>query len=233
LAGILEGNTHLTAKVDDTTSILEVTVVGNAYAVSEIGEILAWFQAAFQVSPIDESISSISPACHISEMSPDSLSKTPYAGPTKRCVLISNMPQNEVMNSVNCCWMKLFRNPILVRGYPIPRHANIHDGIELDLGTIAALLGTKKVSVVTGKPLLKTAIAALVPLYQKDDFIYWHMIARPDWEYMSYCDGLLKTALNKALTNSSLADLGSSRHVVGWSANVKNFTGTFRSIPHI
>lgn len=95
----------------------------------------------------------------------------------------------------------------------------------MDLGTITELMGTRRISRFTGKLLLKTALAALVPLYQKGDFVYWHLVASTPEDYLSYGDVRLKALLDEAVTSLSSPVLGRSRHIVGWSANVQNVTG--------
>ncbi|ETS73860.1 hypothetical protein PFICI_14806 [Pestalotiopsis fici W106-1] len=223
----LDDDTQLGAKIDATGRRLEILAVGNAFAIAEVGEVLAWLQAAFWATPEDDSIINVVPTCFISALEQNtSETSTSMAG--NDCRLLANMSYmswTKTPDFGNCCWMKLFRNPVLVSGYPTPRHAEARGGIELDLGTMAELIGTRQLSKCTGKPLFKTALAALVPLYRVNDFIYWHMIISSDGEYMSYCDERLKPFLDNAPSGLSTADIERCRHVVGWSTNVKNVTG--------
>lgn len=232
MAGTLDDNTALTAKVDASGKVFEVLAVGNSHALAEVGEILAWLQAAFRISPEDGFIFDVAPVCQISESLLHAPPATDIPPPSVRCRLFWKGAVHPAKSNNNCCWSSFFRNPALVTGYPIPRHAEVQGGMEMDLGTITELMGTRKISRFTGKLLLKTALAALVPIHQKGGFVYWHLVAGSSGNYLSYCDARLKPLLDKAATSLSPAVLGTSRHIVGWSPNIQNVTGKLYPKPY-
>ncbi|GAB1315215.1 hypothetical protein MFIFM68171_05425 [Madurella fahalii] len=127
--------------------------------------------------------------------------------------------------TVGKCWRGMFRNPVIVRGYPIPcRAASEADtGLEIPLGMIAALTNCQQVVNFAGMTYLKGFAAMLAAVRVVGDVVFWHLCYNPDGKYISYEDSRVsRIGEARAL---SMGALEGCRHIVGWSDNVRNVVG--------
>ncbi|KAK4182303.1 hypothetical protein QBC35DRAFT_548396 [Podospora australis] len=120
--------------------------------------------------------------------------------------------------------------PILVEGYQIPRRDEENTGMEVPLNIMAQLVNTQKISIFSGKILIKGYSTILVPTQQKGDCIFWHVVSNDDLHsednYISYSDPRVAHLLQWYPSNLTISDLEISRHILGWCGEVKNLTGT-------
>ncbi|KAL8364543.1 hypothetical protein RB595_003701 [Gaeumannomyces hyphopodioides] len=129
------------------------------------------------------------------------------------------------------CWRDLFRNPVVVHGFPVHRRPGELPGLEVPLATMAALLRTRRVSVFDGKALLKGFCTALIPTKQSGDgsnnVITWHVLFNEDGSRLSYTDSRLRRVAGDfgPGNHPSFADVVNARHIVGWCNNVRNYVG--------
>ncbi|KAJ0421353.1 hypothetical protein BJY00DRAFT_111456 [Aspergillus carlsbadensis] len=195
-----------------------VEVNGIAESIAEIGEQLAWLSAAFQ-SPINNARVNVVRAS-LGEMW-TSLSRE-QTGITTFCnINIDIHAVQDTPNKLNGqCWQKLFRSPVIVAGYPIPRRPKYGVGLEVELDTMASLLATDRISVFGNKMYLKAFAMMLFPTQHVGDIIVWHLLWS-DRDRISYLKskGILKQ-------NLSISDLESCRHIVGWCTDVRYMIGS-------
>jgi hypothetical protein len=118
------------------------------------------------------------------------------------------------------CWLRLFRNPVMVKGYPIPRKPAPGMGLEISLDTMAGLLETCRINIFDNKIFIKGFSTMLVPTLYSGNIIFWHLLYRKNGDRISYLDSM---GIHDAHIN--LTDLETSRHILGWCSKVKYLTG--------
>ncbi|GES56827.1 purine and uridine phosphorylase [Aspergillus terreus] len=220
----LPDNTQLAAWVDEKDLLVEVTGIGESIA--EIGEQLAWLGSALRSSPHISRISYCTP--FISSTSVEDTS-----GPTSQATSITRIScgidfklnaqeQENPPLSVGQCWHHLFRNPIVVTGFPIPYRFRQGTGLEVPLNILAGLVHASRVDAFRDKLFIKGFSSLLIPTehIRDQDQIMWHLRYNVRGDRISYLDGIGSHA-----GNITLADLESSRHIIGWCSDARCYAG--------
>lgn len=118
------------------------------------------------------------------------------------------------------CWHDLFRNPTLVLGYPIPERLQSGYGLEAPLTVIAGLVHTQRATFFGGKLFLKGFSTMLIPTKQSGEMLIWHLVFHGNGDHISYLDSNVSHA-----SGIGLDDIEKYRHILGWCADAKNYTG--------
>lgn len=225
--GTLPDGTHLLATITTDGKSVSIDVNGSIYTIAEIGEILAWLSTALSQPAEDELVSSRYPAYHMSHLGSPTMH--PFQAPTSLLICRWGFGEDGAVSKMTPnpgnCWTHLFCNPILVKGYPIPRRPEIGKGLEMSLQMMAQLACARKTTNISGTFVLKGFSTIVIPTRRYQDMIYWHVVFNEDGSHLSYSDARVKEVLWCYPTELSVTDLENSRHVVGWSTNVRNFTG--------
>ena len=228
---------HGVATVDETLNHhqihMEVAVTGTVYSIAEVGEILGWIGAALSSSTADGAIDCLDPSYEV--IPPPLGGESPPLWPWEILLKKTVFPnfgsrQIEDISELNGeCWTGLFGRPALVGGYRIPRRDELGTGMEVPLNIMAQLVNTRKISIFCGKILIKGYSTILVPTRKKGDCIFWHVVTNDDLtsdeKYISYSDPRVTTLLQQYPQNLTLYDLETSRHILGWCEEAKNFIG--------
>ncbi|KAK6826419.1 hypothetical protein RU639_005434 [Aspergillus parasiticus] len=220
----LPDNTQLAAWVDEKDLLVEVTGIGESIA--EIGEQLAWLGAALRSSPHDSRISYCTP--FISSASVENTSgPTSQAPPITRisCGIDFKLNDQQQANpplSVGQCWHHLFRNPIVVTGFPIPYRSRQGTGLEVPLNILAGIVHASRVDAFRDKLFIKGFSSLLIPTehIRDQNQILWHLRYNVHGDRISYLDGIESHA-----GHITLADLESSRHILGWCSDARCYAG--------
>ncbi|KAF5561822.1 Pfs domain-containing protein [Fusarium phyllophilum] len=204
-----------------------ITVVdGMAATVAEIGEQLAWLGAAFRERPEENGIICCTPdIIIIPEDLPSYQSHSqPAHGVDFRIHFdVKTVEGNE--NTNGQCWQSLFKSPILVRGYPIPRRNEWNVGLEASLDIMAGLAQTDQIHAFGDKFYIKGYCTMLVPTRRCSDIQYWHLIHRTDGDRLSHFpDDMIEEGYV-----GSIQDLEHFRHILGWCSEAESFLGLFIS----
>jgi hypothetical protein len=221
----LPHNTKLTLWINGST--LMSIVIGTRCSVAEIGEQLAWLGAALRSSPYEVGIASCTP--FISNFREENVpnSPSPSSGTAYFCDI--DFTVEEMMDSSEStngqCWHSLFRNPVVVQGYPILRRAKGAIGVEIPLSIMAALAHATRVTNFLGKTLVKGFCTMLVPVKHVGELVLWHVLSNKDGAHISYQDSRVSTALGPNPEMFIDLDFDSARHIVGWCSDVKNYAG--------
>jgi len=117
------------------------------------------------------------------------------------------------------CWHDMFRNPVMVNGYPTLNKREHGVGLEMPLNMIAGLAGSERAVEFNGNVFIKGFSTMLVATKLIGDLIVWHYIFNSRGERVSYLDYTLQD------THVSLPQLDTSRHVVGWSPDCQYYAG--------
>ncbi|KOC15945.1 hypothetical protein AFLA70_169g002231 [Aspergillus flavus AF70] len=220
----LPDNTQLAAWVDEKDLLVEVTGIGESIA--EIGEQLAWLGAALRSSPHDSRILYCTP--FISSASVENTSgPTSQVPPITRisCGIDFKLNDQQQANpplSVGQCWHHLFRNPIVVTGFPIPYRSRQGTGLEIPLNILAGIIHASRVDAFRDKLFIKGFSSLLIPTehIRDQNQIMWHLRYNVRGDRISYLDGIESHA-----GHITLADLESSRHILGWCLDARCYAG--------
>ncbi|KAM0254596.1 hypothetical protein ACHAQJ_006632 [Trichoderma viride] len=118
------------------------------------------------------------------------------------------------------CWRGLFKNPVVVLGYPIQRRSKKGMGLEIPLNMMAGLAQAQCIDIYSGKIFIKGFSTMLIPTVRGEDAIIWHLVYTKDGSRISYLDGGVSHAEDiKAL------DLEKSRHILGWCLEARFYAG--------
>ncbi|KAH8812428.1 hypothetical protein F5884DRAFT_309735 [Xylogone sp. PMI_703] len=217
---VIPDNTKLTAWMQGSKFI--VGAFGTGAAISEIGEQLAWLGAALRSSPYETGVTWSIP--FIDDIIIKNVSRQ-VSGISDPPIIICKIgfnveKQGFFQLSNGQCWHNLFRNPVVVKGYPIPRRSETDAGLEIPLNLMAGLTGARRVNSFNGKLFIKGFSSMLIPTKRNRDILVWHLLYNQDGARISY----LETTVPHA-ENINISNLESARHILGWCSEVKYCAG--------
>ncbi|KAI1132592.1 hypothetical protein F5Y10DRAFT_197377 [Nemania abortiva] len=217
----LSDGTELWAWTDRSRFFVEVSGVGASIA--EVGEQLAWLGAALQASPLENGLIYATPTvidiC-TNNMTPQTNSMSPPRAVYEIGFIIEEIVHPQFTNGQ--CWHDVFRNPVIVKGYPIPRRDSPdNSGLEVRLNILAGLARTQRIDCFKEKVILKGFSTMLIPTKMSKDIICWHLIYSKDGSRISYLDD---TVAHEARIKHS--DLENVRHVLGWCPEAQFYGGS-------
>jgi hypothetical protein len=217
----LPDNTELTAWIHDSKFMVEV--FGTRYSVAEIGEQFAWLSAALHSSSHKLGVACYTPS--IGEILVDSTLHPVSRTPSRHqifCKIDVTLRECEEYHepSNGQCWHRMFRNPVVVQGYPIPYRSEPSTGLEIPLDIMAGLVRTRRINTFNGKLFIKGFSTMLVPTRLSGDLLIWHLLYNKSGSRISYLDNTVAYA-----DNANAVDLEKTRHIVGWCSEVKYYAG--------
>ncbi|KAH7140297.1 hypothetical protein B0J13DRAFT_637783 [Dactylonectria estremocensis] len=129
-------------------SQLVCEVIGTRAYLTEIGEQLAWLGAALQPGSLLEGVSCSLPIVEtVSVATSTSISQSASSAKAlcyKIAFCVENLDQ-ELVPSNGQCWHNLFRNPVIVQGYPI----------QISLQMMAGLAQAQYLNIFCSRPIIK------------------------------------------------------------------------------
>ncbi|KUI55959.1 hypothetical protein VP1G_10781 [Cytospora mali] len=200
-----------------TADEIKITVSGTTCSIAEIGEILAWMRTALSggFSHLDR-VWTGTPVLQASNSSMKVLSRLDPG----------EVPLVPHSSQPGSCWYNILGNVVSVKGYPTKRRPEHHTGIELPLPMMVPLANARRLSRFKGMLCIKGYCSIVVPTRRQGGFIYWHLITNSDGEHISYTDGRVVTLAETYPQDLSIEDLRTSRHILGWTPQVENLTGS-------
>lgn len=189
-------------------------VTGTAPAIAEIGEQLAWLGAALRGAPSDDTMAYCAPEIGIS----------PGATPIFQLsfqVVEFEQPTRGLPNG--SCWHPLFRNPIVVRGFPILARFGGERGLEISLNMMAGLGQATRVTNFDGGLVIKGCSSMFYPTQRIQNSVLWHFLVNENGKRMSY---LSAEGCRASIHDVDAACLEQSRNFLGWSSSVEIHAGT-------
>jgi hypothetical protein len=220
-----QNSPRLTARLQSPNSCI-FSVTAGTYYVSEIAEQLAWLAATLQPSRSEERIIARYPRIKDVRMNP-SMEGSPAATVSVLCEFEFETENESPKQQENgACWISLFGNAVLVRGYPILQRPRPNTGLELTLGTMAYLARSFQVVQYDQRIVMKGFSSLLVATLMTAGVVLWHLYEskRPS-ERISYYDDRLDTLDLTQTRHNPLGNLEKSRHYVGWCSDVNDFCG--------
>ncbi|KAK4074481.1 uncharacterized protein Triagg1_5077 [Trichoderma aggressivum f. europaeum] len=205
-----------------------VETVGTAHSIAEIAEQIGWLAATLRSGDSHPHISLCRPEIigfnvknnrnmHAEE---DELGKT-FVCKVEVFIdeIVPNLPSVDGQ-----CWMAMFNNPVIVKGYPInPREGSMPiTGLEMAWEDMIAFTHTPHHAIVGGKIVMKGFSEALIPTGVHGDIISWHYFVDESGARFPYGDPRIQQGM--FVPSDQLG--GTCRHVIGWCANAQNNIGS-------
>jgi hypothetical protein len=219
--GDLPDNTKLTAWMSGRNLVVEAT--GTAHSVAEIGEQFAWIGAALRSSPFELGVTHSIPRLDqfITHQVSNEKSGTNVKAHVGVHIKFTLQKDEEQSANARCqCWHDMFRNPVIVQGYPIPRRSEPNTGLELPLNMMAGLVHTQRASIFDGKLYIKGHTSMLVPTRRTGDLLLWHFLQHGNGEPVLY-----RHNRGVHANNVDFSHLDEMRHIVGWCLQAKTIAG--------
>src|SRR4051812_47563678 len=167
---MLPDNTTVGLRLEN--AFLEATIEGCADSVAEVVEQIGWLGAALRESE-DEKIMVCMPTINIHH--PPLPGNTITRGSLGFCI-------RKIADTTTTgqCWHKLFRNPVIVEGYPITKRSTYRTGLEMPVSMMSILAEGSRLHQFLGKRLLKGFSTAVIPTKKLEDSILWHLYYTDD-----------------------------------------------------
>jgi hypothetical protein len=196
-------------------SILSVTVTGTVLKIADIGEQFAWIGAACRTSHKAESLAF---SIIDFEQSPQQFNffSVKYD--------IQDLQDSEI-SQAGACWHQLFKNPVIVPGFPILARDHNERGLEIPLEMMARLGGAERATIYDGQLVIKGFSTMFVPTEQIHNSIMWHFVFNKNEERISYVDAKKRCPSKVVIMTYSCLD--SSRNFLGWSTSILLYTGEY------
>lgn len=226
----LSDNSRLTAW--RSSAVVYVKTSGTRGSIIEVGEQLAWLGAALRSSPY-KGIAYCQPQIENGSRTTERYHRSEYTSDRvdAKVLTITFLFGPEDLSaggqSQGTCWYNLFRNPVVVPGFPVLRRKTHCDGLEVPLNMIAGFLGVRRAHIFSDVVFIKGYSAMLVPSMQSDGLLVWHVFHNADGNRISYLDNDLPP-----LQDFEFWNLQASRHIVGWCSYAKNYAGKRRPLEH-
>lgn len=121
------------------------------------------------------------------------------------------------------CWQNMFRNPVLVMGFPVlgRPQPQLDAGLEMPLNMMSALANTRRIDEFNGKIFVKGFSTMLIPTNYSEGVITWHLHYRTDGGHISYFETCVPHI------SISASDIEQSRNIVGWCSQADLFAGKY------
>lgn len=124
------------------------------------------------------------------------------------------------------CWQKLFRNPVIVQGYPILCRIGKEVGLEISLEMMALLGNASRYTTFEDTLILKGFSTMFVPTASSKDSITWHFLFNEDDQIrIPYTEASRRCQIRETVDGVNASRLGSARHFLGWAVDVEQHTG--------
>ncbi|KAK4095834.1 hypothetical protein N658DRAFT_437414 [Parathielavia hyrcaniae] len=197
----------------NSRGLFQALVKGTADFIAEAGVIVAWLAAALRCSG-DEERAAVSCAPHL----------VGSGNLLHRCTIKFRITTDTQTGHVaGRCWHGMFHNPVVVKGFPIPRRPRPNTGLEIPLHMAARLTGAIRLHDFLGRFCLKGFSAMLVAVEAARGIVLWHLHCNTTGRRVSY----RRASLMPHLANVDANVLRSSRHVIGWCSEAECLTGEF------
>lgn len=205
-----------------------VQVMGPRDSIAEVGEQLAWLGCALRSSPFAEGLGFCTASVSFANLSDREAIGlgTRSENLVNKCKIafeVHKLQHLQPSQPDGQCWHELFRNQLVVEGYPILRRSESVRGLEIPLNILAALSGTERINIFGGIPFIKGFSSMLYPTECFENILLWHLLYNQAGNRIPFHDA---RATTKIAFNTK--DISESRHIVGWCSAVKYYAGKCR-----
>ena len=113
------------------------------------------------------------------------------------------------------CWLPLFSNPVIARGFRIPERKNGEQGLEVPLEIMAALGGARHVTEFEGGLVLKGYSAMFVPIKCQQKSVQWHLLCARGEDRIPYREASIQCPNRALLGELNHEKLSTTRTFLG------------------
>ena len=212
--------THITLEINDET--VSATVKGTEPAIAEIGQQLAWLGAALRSSSSENRMAYSTPKIIFSSGISAVMFRITFQ-------VTEIEPAYHGRQRNGSCWRSLFRNPIIVEGYPILARENEEKGLEIPLNIMSGLGQASRVTNFDGGLLIKGYSTMFCPTQRIKDSVLWHYMFNHDASRISYLSADTLCGRRTPIHEVDVGCLKHSRNFLGWSSSVEVHTGELGS----
>lgn len=208
---------------------LETIVSGLGETAIEVAEQLSWLGSALRSSPRELGLVRCTPCIVVDRTDTniaqlvDSYSRTQALDASfsiRFAFTAVDLPSYEP----GYCWSTMFRNTVIVQGYPIRRRTLPGSGLETSIDILARLVDAHTMDGFNERLYLKGFSSMLVATDIKNGFVLWHHSYNKKGQRVSYND-----VGDVAFTKVSGPEVENARRIVGWSARINYNAG--KSLP--
>ncbi|KAL3488654.1 hypothetical protein BJX62DRAFT_253120 [Aspergillus germanicus] len=205
------------------------SATGTAHTLAELGEQFAWIGASIRSSEYSDGVASVWPSIASLQVALDD-PKTLESGCLAEvvCRLMFNMnletPESRGGKINGECWHELFRNPVLVSGFPVarrPRELGSATGLEIPIYILARLTNATVLNSFYGRTVIKGFSTMLVPTRLYQNMILWHLIHNQFGDRVSYV-----RCLDSCTDQISSGRINKARHILGWCTEARFLAGS-------
>lgn len=199
---------------------------GSQAALTELCEELSWLGAALRTSPMSSGLCAVTPQLELSSN---------CMGHITAQMRFDVIPILNEFNTIEgTCWHSMFRNPMVVGGFPIlARHEN-ERGLEISLGMMNMLAEVHFATQYDSTLILKGLCTMLVPTRKTEHSITWHFLFNKQGKripYYTFRKSCGKCVGTEELDIRHLEDAG-LRNFVGWASDITRHLGTVFKLEH-
>jgi nucleoside phosphorylase len=206
-----------------------VEASGTIYSVAEIGEQFAWIGAALRSSPYEEGVACSTPIIEktsAGNVPQQSSSITIEHSNSFGIHFVVAKKEKEHSGIAQCqCWHGMFKNPVVVQGYPIRRRSENNTGLEIPLDMMAVLTRARRANTFNRNIFIKGYSSLLVLTRKSGDLLLWHLLRNESGDRVSYLD-----YSGPRTEDVDVDGLEKARHVVGWCSRARNYAGKSMAI---
>jgi hypothetical protein len=191
----------------NTPSTVDIT--GQKGYIVQTAQILAWAGAAIQVSDTAE--------VQYSET---------LIIPAGRGSFLIEFVQKPLVDVERTCWLPMFYNPVVAKGWPIPWRENHELGLEMPLEMMAMLIGAENAVEYGSGLILKGFSSMLVPVALQNKSVQWHLVSNMDGRRMRYSEVRARCPKRLSMDEFNKDSLLSTRAFLAWSPSSESYLGT-------
>jgi hypothetical protein len=192
-----------------------VHATGAVDSLAEVGEQLAWIGAACRQS-FQDTISYSTP--HLTYNTAVNVFNLTFSQKTIQLDKTETKPNGT-------CWHALFRNPVIVTGYPVLSRPPGAKGLEVPLNMMTSLIEATYATDFDGGIVIKGMSSMFIPTKRIQNSVLWHFLYKEDGTTISFLSATQHDRCSSmpGPDNVDISCLAGSRNFIGWtsSSNLK------------
>ena len=200
-----------TIQISLTDLFVLINATGTSPSLAEIGEQFAWLGAACRVSPHNDKMAYSTAHIKIVK-NPITLFKIDFS--------ISNLEVDSRSKQNGSYWHSLFRNAVIVRGYPILARAHDESGLEIALNMMAGSGQASCATIFDGALVIKGFSTMFVPMGRIRNSVLWHFLYNKDTSRISYLSARERCSRQALIDTVDVSCLEYTRNFLGWASSV-------------
>jgi hypothetical protein len=133
---------------------------------------------------------------------------------------------SDLVNEEKLCWVGLFHNPLIARGFPVSARRKEELGLEAPIQIMAALCGARNAVEHEGGLVLKGFSTLLVPVKRKGKSVHWHLLTSKSGKRIKYNQISSLWPLRLLVSQFDHESILKTRAFLSWWNRSESFLGT-------